>query len=116
MATPAKLVNPIDLDFTGYLDPDFIDYWNTRAAIRPATHQSDFASVRADPGKFRGKWYKDYSDQPRVKTVEIESGDGYRFKVRSYHPDPEVFGPGPYPVNVNYHGRYSASNLAPLSD
>ncbi|EXJ92788.1 hypothetical protein A1O3_01340 [Capronia epimyces CBS 606.96] len=102
----SQLVNPIHPDFHGYLDPDFIEYYNTRLATRPATHQApvDFAHIRAHPEEFRPHWCRDYSDRPRVKTVEIASGDGFIFQLRVYSPDPEVFGPGPYAVHVNYHG------------
>lgn len=107
MANPTKIVNPINPDFHGYLDPDFIEYYNTRIGIRPSTHQVPFAEVRANPQRFKGNWCRDYSDEPRVKTFEITSGDGTKFEARSYHPDPEVFGRGPYPVHVNYHGKTS---------
>ncbi|KAH8691387.1 Alpha/Beta hydrolase protein [Talaromyces proteolyticus] len=104
MATSNKVVNPIDPDFHGYLDPDFIEYYNTRLAIRPATDQVVFADVRKNPERFRGNWCRDFSDQPRVTTFEISSEDGTKFKARSYHPDPERYGPGPYAVHINYHG------------
>ncbi|KAJ5812672.1 Alpha/Beta hydrolase protein [Penicillium riverlandense] len=103
MAVSSEIVNPINPAFHGYLDTDFIEYYNTRLAIQPATDQVDLAEVRAHPEKWKGNWCRDYSDQPRVKTFEIASADGVQFNARSYYPDPEIFGPGPYPVHINYH-------------
>lgn len=104
MADP-KIVNPINPNFKGYLDPDFIEYYNKNLAVRPATHHVDVAQVRANPEKWRESWCRDYSDQPNVKTFEIASEDGTLFRARSYHPDAEEYGHGPYPVHINYHGR-----------
>ena len=98
--------NPIDTRFRGELDADFVNYYNHAIAIKPATHSLDIKEIRAFPEKFRSSWARDYSCEPFVKNTTIPMGDGQVRPVRIYYPDASMsaFGPGPYPVHVNFHG------------
>jgi hypothetical protein len=96
--------NPIHPSFLSRLDSDFISYYNSTLTLKPATHQVPLSEIRAEPQKWAASWCKDFSDEPYVKNFTIASKDKYEVKVRTYHPDPEVFGAGPHAIHVNYHG------------
>ncbi|CAK7231701.1 hypothetical protein SBRCBS47491_008020 [Sporothrix bragantina] len=104
MGSNDALPNPIDASFIGRMDADFVAYYNKHIAIKPPTHAIDLAEVRANPQKWANPWCRDYSDLPYVNDHQIASGDGHVFTVRVYEPDETQFGPGPYPVHVNFHG------------
>jgi acetyl esterase/lipase len=99
------LMNPIDPRFNAsVLDPDFVKYYNESIATKPFTHQAPLAEIRANPKKWAPLWDKDYSDSLGVKNISIELKDGHKLKLRTYTPDEEKSGKGPYPVHINYHG------------
>jgi hypothetical protein len=108
MSSSTKIINPIDPEFHGYLDPDFIAYYNTHIGIKASTHDIPFAELRANPQKYKGGWCRDYSSSPFVKTLGLSALDGTIYKARVYSPDPDVWGKGPYGgVHVNFHGKRS---------
>ncbi|KAJ5683279.1 triacylglycerol lipase [Penicillium macrosclerotiorum] len=102
----STLPSPIDPRFLSRLDDDFIDYYNKYLAIKPATHNITIKDIRATPQKFASPWYRDFTYEPFVKDLHIESEDGHVFTARCYQPDHRTspFGKGPYPVHINFHG------------
>lgn len=86
------------------LDPEFVAYYNKNIGPKPPTHLVPLSEVRANPEKWRGWWCVDLTGQPGVKNLRIPSKDGYPIPLRTYSPDPSKYGPGPYPVHINYHG------------
>lgn len=70
----------------------------------PATHQVPIEERRAHPEKYQAPWARDTEGWPRVKDAEITSSDGDKVPIKVYHPDPEVWGKGPYGVHLNFHG------------
>jgi acetyl esterase/lipase len=98
------LANPIDPSILPILDPEFVTYYNTHLASKLATHQVPFASVRAQPAAWRGSWCVDLTGSPGVRNLTIPSADGHPIPLRTYSPDAQKFGPGPYPTHINFHG------------
>jgi acetyl esterase/lipase len=98
------IVYPLSKEILPLLDPEFVQYYNRSIGIKLPTHQIDLALIREDPAKYAAAWCKDYTGEPGVTNFSIPSEDGYMIPCRSYTPDPNVFGPGPYPVHINFHG------------
>lgn len=94
--------------FLEILDKDFIAFYNANFSEKPMTHTMSMAQIRAAGAKFRSPWCRDYAGESFVKDIQIQSEDGYKFTARCYTPDKEVFGPGPYPIHVNFHGNISS--------
>ena len=103
-ADQERILNPINPDILPLLDPEFVAYYNKYIGPNPATHQVPFNEVRSNPEKWRGKWCIDYTGEPGVGNLSIPSKDGYQIPMRTYSPDSSIWGPGPYPVHVNFHG------------
>jgi hypothetical protein len=70
----------------------------------PPVHSIPVEERRAHPDKYKAPWARDSTGWPRVADNEITSEDGARIPIKVYHPDPEVFGKGPYGVHLNFHG------------
>lgn len=103
-ADQEEILNPIDSAILPLLDPEFVAYYNKNIGPKLATHQVPFADVRANPEAWRGAWCIDCTGQPGVTNLKIPSKDGHMIPLRTYAPDAKTFGPGPYPVHVNFHG------------
>jgi acetyl esterase/lipase len=95
------------------LAPDFVQYFVDVLSKIPPAQDVTIEQVRANPEKFRSAIALDSSGYERVKDYEVTSEDGARIPVRVYHPDPEKYGNGPYPVHLNFHGK--TSSLGPHS-
>jgi len=87
------------------LDPDFLRYFIDVLAKSPPGHKIDLKDMRANPDKYRAPWAVDTSGYERVADHQVTSEDGAKFAVRVYHPDPKIFGDGPYGAHLNFHGR-----------
>ncbi|KAH8196202.1 hypothetical protein TruAng_009645 [Truncatella angustata] len=70
----------------------------------PPTHAIPVEERRAHPEKYRTPWSRSTEGWPRVQDDEITSEDATKFPIKVYHPDPEVWGEGPYGVHLNFHG------------
>ncbi|KAK9771503.1 putative Alpha/Beta hydrolase protein [Seiridium cardinale] len=70
----------------------------------PPTHAVPIEERRAHPDKYKVPWARDSTGWPRVSGQELTSEDGAKFPIKIYHPDPDVFGEGPYGVHLNFHG------------
>lgn len=106
VAKSTSLPNPINPIFMDRLDQDFIDYYNQYLAIKPATHSIDVSEVRKFPKKYASPWYHDFTYEPFVNDMKLQSDDGHQFNTRCYTPDSRTspFGEGPYPIHINFHG------------
>lgn len=60
--------------------------------------------IRAHPEKFAPACALDTKGYPRTAEKEVVSEDGATVPVRVYYPDEKAWGPGPYPVHLNFHG------------
>ncbi|KAK6084237.1 alpha beta hydrolase fold protein [Seiridium cupressi] len=69
----------------------------------PPTHAVPIEERRAHPDKYKVPWARDSTGWPRVSGQELTSEDGAKFPIKIYHPDPDVFGEGPYGVHLNFH-------------
>ncbi|EFX04579.1 hypercellular protein [Grosmannia clavigera kw1407] len=100
------LAGPIKPDIRPKLDPAFVKFYEETLATKPALHQIPLEQIRSDPRKYAARWALDALREgyERVKDWDVATTDEATIKARSYHPDPEKAGPGPYPVHVNYHG------------
>ncbi|KAL2418599.1 hypothetical protein ABEF91_004295 [Exophiala dermatitidis] len=103
-AASVPLPNPIHPQFLPLLDQDFVDYYNRHFASKPATHTIDISDIRKSGSKYSSPWERDFSGEPFVRDFQIPSSDGHLFRVRCYYPDATKYGPGPYPIYVNFHG------------
>lgn len=113
-ASNTTLPYPIHPQFIPVLDADFIEYHNTHFAPKPASHTIDIAEIRKNQWKYASPWEKDFSHETFVRDLQIRSLDEHIFNARCYYPDPAQFGPGPYPIHVNFHGKISWLNLTIL--
>jgi hypothetical protein len=86
------------------LDPAFARYFLEVLSKQPPAHLIPLEDVRADPDRHRAPIATDSAKSERVADHLVSSQDGATITVRVYHPDPEKFGPGPYPVHMNHHG------------
>ncbi|KAI1491826.1 Alpha/Beta hydrolase protein [Biscogniauxia mediterranea] len=85
--------------------PDVVNHVvKTANANVPAQHQVAIEEVRANPSKYAPPWAQDVTGWERVVDKEITSKDGAKVPVKIYHPDPSIFGQGPYGVHLNFHG------------
>ncbi|CAN8102769.1 unnamed protein product [Discula destructiva] len=60
--------------------------------------------VRAHPEKYAPACALDTKGYPRTAEHDAVSEDGAKIPVRVYYPDEQTWGPGPYPVHLNFHG------------
>lgn len=71
----------------------------------PPTASVPVEERRAHPDKYRVPWARSTDGWPRVADATFASDDGAAsIPVKVYHPDPEVWGEGPYGVHLNFHG------------
>lgn len=110
-----QLVNPFPRHLVDKYDPKFVNYYDEHIATRLATHQVSLSEVRANPQRWARQWARDLDAgvDPRTKEWTVTAvGIGTTsstFKVKTYHPDPVRFGPGPYPAHINFHGKHVAN-------
>lgn len=103
-------VNPTDAiepHILAKLDPDFIKYYVDVLSKNPPAQALSIEQVRAAPEKFRAPIALDTTGWERVSDHVVTSEDGAEIPARIYYPDPAVYGTGPYPVHLNFHGKAS---------
>lgn len=98
--------NPLDPTIRKKLDPEFVKYYENVLDTRPATHQVPLEEIRNNPVKWAAPWTVPITQNETIETRTITTKDGHAIPIRIYHPDPEKFGPGPYGVHLNYHGKH----------
>ncbi|KUI54988.1 hypothetical protein VP1G_02330 [Cytospora mali] len=98
-------VEAIEPHILAKLDPDFVKYWTELMNKRPPPARISIELVRANPAIFAPACALDTKGYPRtVDKEEVTSEDGAKIPVRIYYPDESKYGPGPYPVHLNFHG------------
>jgi len=97
-------VNPLDPTILERLDPEFVKFYEEVIDTRPATHQVPLEEIRSNPAKWAAPWVDVIPEKESIQIRTIPSKDSYRVPVRIYHPDPEIFGQGPFGVHLNFHG------------
>ena len=107
--TLADPTEHIDSGILPRLDPAFVEYFLRVIVQKPPAQEVTIAEVREKPENFRSPLATDTSGEPLVADHEVTSEDGAKITVRVYHPDPDEFGHGPYPVHVNFHGMQLAT-------
>ncbi|KAI0146690.1 Alpha/Beta hydrolase protein [Pestalotiopsis sp. NC0098] len=70
----------------------------------PPTAAVPIEERRAHPDKYRPPWAQATDGWDRVADRDVTSGDGATIPVKVYHPDPNIWGDGPYGVHFNFHG------------
>jgi hypothetical protein len=100
-------VNPLDPTVLEKLDPEFVKFYEEVIDTRPATHQIPLEEIRSNPTKWAAPWVVPVPEKESIRTRTIPSKDDHQVPVRIYHPDPEIFGQGPYSVHLNFHGTLS---------
>jgi hypothetical protein len=89
------------------LDPDFVKYYVEVLSKNPPAQAMSIEQVRAHPDKFRNSINLDTTGWELVVDRTVTSEDGAEIPVRVYYPDPAVHGEGPYPVHLNFHGKFA---------
>jgi hypothetical protein len=95
-------------------DAAFVKWFVETSIKNPPPTGLTIADIRASPEKFRSILAMDSSEEPRVSDHEVISADGEKITARLYLPDPDKFGPGPYPFHMNYHGETFSDLLRSL--
>lgn len=88
------------------LDPEWVTVFTEQMNTNPPPprHLLSMEYIRAHPEKFAPPFYLDTEGYPRTAEKEVASEDGEKIPMRVYYPDEKVWGPGPYPVHLNFHG------------
>jgi acetyl esterase/lipase len=100
----ASATDLIEPHILAKLDPDFVQYYVDVLSKNPPAQAVSIEQVRAHPEIFRSVIAVDTTGWERVVDHTVTSKDGAEIPVRLYYPDPKVFGDGPYPVHLNFHG------------
>lgn len=106
---PSRLVqSPIHPSFLPLLDDDFKNYYNLYFAYKPPAHTARIEAIRSAPKQYSQHWCRDFTFEPFVNDIKIPSDHGRTITARVYSPDARtsLFGSGPYPVYINFHGKY----------
>lgn len=90
------------------LDPQFVTIFTEFMNKTPMPKQADWTieNIRADPMKLAPQCALDTKGYPRTAEREVPSEDGAKIPVRVYYPEASKYGPGPYPVHLNFHGMF----------
>lgn len=114
-------LNPIHPDILPELDPLFVQYYNNNLASRRQTHQVPLQDVRARPDLWEltvplnNGPFNDAAILELAVTTELEINEvGNSFRIRAYYPSLKKFGPGPYAVHINFHGRFNSDDTTAL--
>lgn len=88
------------------LDPEWVTVFTEQMNTNPPPprHLLSMEYIRAHPEKFAPPFYLDTVGYPRTAEKEVASEDGEKIPMRVYYPDEKIWGPGPYPVHLNFHG------------
>lgn len=88
------------------LDPEFVEAFTHRMNNNPppTRDQMTIEAIRADPKKTAPPCALDTKGYPRTAEKEFASEDGAKIPARVYYPEESKYGPGPYPVHLNFHG------------
>lgn len=111
-ATEKKKFDPkhdIEPHILAKLDPQWVGLFTELMNTNPPPPRElmSMAYIRAHPEKFASASILDTKGYPRTAENEVVSEDGAKVPVRLYYPDEKIWGPGPYPVHLNFHGRFS---------
>lgn len=89
------------------LDPEWVALFTKEMDVNPPTpvEKIKIDEIRADPTILGPKCYLDTKGYPRTADKEVVSEDGAMIPVRIYYPEESKYGPGPYPVHLNFHGK-----------
>lgn len=89
------------------LDPQWVALFTAHVDKNPPppAHLVNIEYIRVHPEKFAPACALDTKGYPRTAENEVVSEDGARVPVRIYYPDEKTWGPGPYPVHLNFHGE-----------
>ncbi|KAK7414419.1 hypothetical protein QQX98_006697 [Neonectria punicea] len=98
---PADRISPKIL---AKLDPDFVSFWAQNIAPYPAAEDFPVEEFRNNPEKFDLNFSLDTTATARVISRQVKSADGFENEVKVYYPDPKKWSPGPYGVNIIFHG------------
>lgn len=100
---PIKAIEP---QILAKIDPEFVTLWTDYMNEGPPRTREDWAidKIRADPMRLAPKCALDTKGYPRTAEKEVTSEDGAQIPLRVYYPDEKQWGPGPYPVHLNFHG------------
>lgn len=90
------------------LDPQWLAIFTQQMNNNPPPSRDQFSIkyIRAHPEKFAIPCALDTKGYPRTVENDVTSEDGERVPVRVYYPDEKTWGPGPYPVHLNFHGLF----------
>lgn len=88
------------------LDPEFVTAFTHMMNTNPPPNRSEMTmeAIRAHPRKTAPACWLDTKGYPRTAEKEVISEDGAMIPVRVYYPEESKYGPGPYPVHLNFHG------------
>lgn len=107
--TPKPKYDPeasIEPHILALLDPEFVTAFTQMMNTNPPPNRSEMTieAIRADPMKTAPACALDTKGYPRTAEKEVVSEDGAVIPVRVYYPEASRYGPGPYPVHLNFHG------------
>lgn len=96
------------------LDPEWVAIFTEQMNTNPPPPREllSMEYIRAHPQKFAPPCWLDTTGYPRTAEKEVISEDGAKVPVRVYYPDEEKWGPGPYPVHLNFHGMRAVPHLS----
>lgn len=102
---PTKAIEPHIL---AKLDPEWVEAFTERMKNEapPPSSQWTIEAIRAHPERTAPPCALDTKGYPRTAEGEVTSEDGAKIPVRIYTPDEAQYGPGPYPLHLNFHGTY----------
>ncbi|KAJ4415055.1 hypothetical protein N0V82_007571 [Gnomoniopsis sp. IMI 355080] len=88
------------------LDPEWVAVFTAQMKTNPPPPRELLSMdyIRAHPEKFAPPCWKDTKGYPRTAEKEVVSADGAKVPMRVYYPEEKIWGPGPYPVHLNFHG------------
>lgn len=88
------------------LDPEWVSVFTEQMNANPPPPREllSMEYIRTHPEKFAPPCWLDTRGFPRTAEKEVVSEDGEKVPVRVYYPEEKTWGPGPYPVHLNFHG------------
>ncbi|KAF3768100.1 hypothetical protein M406DRAFT_338732 [Cryphonectria parasitica EP155] len=100
---PAESIDPHIL---AKLDPEWVSMFTELINKNPPPPREKITipAIRADERLLAPPCYLDTKGYPRTVEKEVVSDDGALIPVRIYYPEESKYGPGPYPVHLNFHG------------
>jgi hypothetical protein len=98
-------LNSIPDELISRFETSYVEYYNKYSVGRLATHQIPIEEYRRDPAKYTIRYGRQIIDEGNLKITEQKCPvNGAEITVRIFEPDAKIFGEGPRPVYINYHG------------